>query len=339
MSVLDVYYQYLLISLYSLLKKHNSFNAKCHKRCSTGTSQTRRETLITILHTLFYVLGFHIRHVSSLGEKHVRALAMHWLRMNLSPGTIRNYFSILRTLFRWLGKDSINLDLSYYYDDPAVYKVPTAARKSKCWIDANVDPIDKIGEVMQFNPIIALQLLLMLIFGLRRAEAIKLQPINADEGNELNLICGTKGGRPRRIPINTHEKRLVLDIAKQYAKRANDSTIPRQYSYKEWLNKFKYAMRKFMITGKDLGVTSHGLRHQYANDTYESLTNMLAPLHRSEGDAVPSREIDRKARYRITDELGHSRLTVTSAYLGSSRKVNTLRAIDEKVEQNKKDED
>ena len=63
----------------------------------------------------------------------------------------------------------------------------------------------------------------------------------------------------------------------------------------------------------------HGLRHNYAQWRYKALTGQACP---KDGGAptkalTPADKIaDREARMIIAEELGHSRLDVTKAYLG-----------------------
>jgi len=79
------------------------------------------------------------------------------------------------------------------------------------------------------------------------------------------------------------------------------------------MRRFKYVCEKFGITKAKLGITIHGLRHQYAAERYEKFAGTPAPVR---GGAPVAREVDRAARLQVADELGHSRENVTGAYLG-----------------------
>jgi hypothetical protein len=57
----------------------------------------------------------------------------------------------------------------------------------------------------------------------------------------------------------------------------------------------------------------HGLRHRYAQERYLELTGSLPP--NCEGP-LETWAVDDRARTIISDELGHGRKQVTSAYLG-----------------------
>ena len=72
---------------------------------------------------------------------------------------------------------------------------------------------------------------LQVAFGLRRKEALMIQPAWADRGNRLVLHdTWTKGGRPREIPLTTAAQRQALDHAKAVA--GQGSLIPASLSYK-----------------------------------------------------------------------------------------------------------
>lgn len=65
------------------------------------------------------------------------------------------------------------------------------------------------------------------------------------------------------------------------------------------------------VTG-DRGL--HDLKAAYAAERYEQLTGVSAPVMT---DERAPKEIDRKARLIIAQELGHGRYEVTNEYLGS----------------------
>ncbi len=88
-----------------------------------------------------------------------------------------------------------------------------------------------------------------------------------------------------------------------------------------------HVMRHFGITKNELGITSHGLRHQRLNDMYEEIAGVPAPVRQLEalkqGLPLVEGEPDRvlKARSRTTSTAGHARLGITTAYSGSARSV------------------
>ena len=78
--------------------------------------------------------------------------------------------------------------------------------------------------------------------------------------------------------------------------------------------RFYYVIRKFGISKADLGVVSHGLRHQYANDHFEADAGGPSPVRG--GTSRP--EGNKPARKRVSRVLGHNRERASTGYLGSS---------------------
>ena len=156
-----------------------------------------------------------------------------------------------------------------------------------------------------------MSLRLQAAFGLRRAESIKIQPVWADRGNQLVLKASwAKGGRAREIPIRNEEQRRELDAAKSLAGKG--SLIPAGLSYVDQLRRFEHQCAAAGIH------RVHGHRHQYAQVRYRELTGWAAPAAggpRSKALTPEQREVDRRARVTISEELGHGREQITAVYL------------------------
>ena len=150
-------------------------------------------------------------------------------------------------------------------------------------------------------------------FGLRREEALKIQPSKADRGNRI-VLQGSwcKGGRPREIAVRTEAQRQAVDFAKEVASKG--SLTPSALSYVEYRDGgFQAACNGVGLSG------THGLRHAYAQDRYLALTGWECPVRggRSRDQLAPDQlETDRFARMVIVEDLGHSRLSSSYPYLG-----------------------
>ena len=170
------------------------------------------------------------------------------------------------------------------------------------------DGLDRIAD-----PHVRMSLRLQAAFGLRREESIKFQPRYADRGDHI-AIKGSwaKGGRDRTVPITTPEQRTVLDEAHRLA--GLGSLIPANKTYIQQRNVYDGQCKAASLSHM------HGLRHQYAQSRYETLTGRPPPA--AGGPLVtelsPTQRIeDRHARQTISRELGHERVQITAIYLGS----------------------
>ncbi|OJV55733.1 MAG: integrase [Burkholderiales bacterium 68-10] len=246
--------------------------------------------------------GFRQMKASSLKGKHVQALLERWQGEGLSSGTIKNRLSHLRWWAEKIGKSGIlpadNMQLG------------VAERRYV----TNVSKARELGTGLeQITDVhVRMSLQLQAAFGLRREEAIKLQPSYADRSDHIALKGSwTKGGRERTVPITTTEQRDVLQAAHHLA--GTGSLIPANKTY---------IQQRHVYDGqcKAAGLSHmHGLRHQYAQSRYETLTGWPAPA--AGGPPVRTlsdtqRTQDTAARQIISRELGHERLQVTAVYLG-----------------------
>ena len=162
------------------------------------------------------------------------------------------------------------------------------------------------------DPHVRMSLELQQAFGLRREEAIKFIPSFADCGDHIRLkSTWTKGGKERDVPIRTDEQRTVLKRAHQLVGKG--ALIPSDRNYVQQL-------RAYERQTANAGLSKlHGLRHAYAQARYEELTGWKAP---AAGGPIarmlsPGQKVmDRQARRTISQELGHIREQISSAYLG-----------------------
>ncbi len=149
-------------------------------------------------------------------------------------------------------------------------------------------------------------------FGMRREEALKVKPRQADHGDWLVLQGSwTKGGRPREVPIRTAAQRDVLERAKALARTG--ALFPATRRYHQQQRVYEYETRRVGLA------KMHGLRHAYAQERYQELTGWAAPAAGGPTSAqlTPAqRERDLEARLVISAELGHGREQITTAYLG-----------------------
>jgi len=149
-------------------------------------------------------------------------------------------------------------------------------------------------------------------FGLRRGEALKFNPSYADRGDHLALKPSwCKGGRGREVPIRTQAQRELLNEARALA--GGGPLIPSERRYVDQRRRYE---RECVRAGLD---RMHGLRHAYAQQRYRELCGWPPPAaggsssKELDGDR---RQLDRDARLRISQELGHEREQITSVYLG-----------------------
>jgi len=139
--------------------------------------------------------------------------------------------------------------------------------------------------------------------GLRAREASLLDARRAVEQAQVShwvkITDGTKGGRPRSLPIN--EKQLVtLQRAADVQANAR-AVMPPDQNYAQWKNG---GLRNAREVLQNHGIQRiHDLRAAFALDRYQAF--------RADGLS------DRDARLNVSAELGHGRIDILSSYIGS----------------------
>ena len=296
-------------SLAAVLKAHN--NAKADGSVASHATRDKRADVLYAGFKLLREKGYKLDTVESFRGKHMEVLAKAWEERGLSPSTLQNNLSTFRIFAGWIGKAGMVERTDRYVAPGAAARTSINAR-DKSWTAQNVDVAAKLAEVAAKDARVGLQMALQAIFGLRAREAMQLRPHVADKGSYLALTVGTKGGRDRVVPIDTPEKRALIDQAKTFAASKLASTSDPARTLAQAKNHYYHVLRSCGITRAD-GLTGHGLRHGYANDRYEQIAGQPSPVR---GGITPDRDTDQAARLGVAEELGHSRASVTTHYLG-----------------------
>ncbi|MEX3969865.1 helix-turn-helix domain-containing protein [Paraburkholderia caribensis] len=275
--------------------------------------------------------GFALQTPWSLKHKHVRYLVDTWIAAGQSGGTIENKLTYLRALAHWMGKTNLIGSLDDYADREALgLKRSYVATEDKSWAAHGVDAVAKIEEIAQTCPYTAVQLKLQAAFGLRIEESFMLRPAEAARNpRALAVTRGTKGGRPREVPIET--KIGILEEAARLSNGLTGSTVPADRTLTQWRDWYYYVLEKHGVTKKGMGITSHGLRHEYLQTLYKETTGVDAPIKRAA--ERPDPQLHEEAMRRVVEAAGHSRLTKSGAYLSTfamqDRLQKTLPTVEE----------
>jgi hypothetical protein len=289
------------MSIKSDLKKSIWRILEDNRSGSYETQDARRQILMQFADELV-PLGYGLRNIKGLQEKHIRAIVSFWQANKLAVSTIKNRTTALRFLCKKINKPTITPSNAKLGIPNRIY-VPVINR-------ALYNPdFSKIS-----NNYIRISLELQRVFGLRREEALKIKPHMADKGDRLELLSSwCKGGRGRVVPIRTAEQRYWLNQATKLAGKFGHSLIPQKKSYKQQRDAYdKQANRAGL---RNL----HGLRHAYAQQRYKELTGWESPINggpKLRALTHEQKQINHQARMILSEELGHSRKQITTAYCG-----------------------
>ncbi|WP_176060308.1 helix-turn-helix domain-containing protein [Paraburkholderia sp. BCC1876] len=276
-------------------------------------TQERRTTALCSAFVELRGGGFALESPWSLREKHVRWLVARWVSDKQSGGTIENKLTYLRALSQWIGKPALVRTLGDYVDRAEHgLKRSYVATTDRSWSSNEIDAAAKIAEIAQTCPYVAIQLKLQAAFGLRVEESFLLRPLEAvRDAQTLGIRRGTKGGLAREVPLEA--KVGVLEEAARLSNGTTGSTVPADRTLKQWRDWYYYVLERHGVTKAELGVTSHGLRHEYLQVLYEKISGVPAPIKGS--DARAERGLHEQAMQRVVAAAGHTRKTKANAYL------------------------
>ncbi|WP_175958043.1 integrase domain-containing protein [Burkholderia sp. BCC0405] len=303
------------------------------KRALSIKTQEYRATAICKAFVELREGGFALQTPWSLKTKHVEYLVDRWVNEGQSGGTIENKLTYLRALAQWLGKANLVGTLSDYVDRRAAgLERSYVATEDKSWVANGVDAVAKIEEIAQTCPYTAVQLKLQAAFGLRVEESFMLRPLEAvRDPHNLAVTRGTKGGRPREVPIE--RKIEILEEAARLSNGVTGSTIPAGRSLKQWRDWYYYVLAKHGVTKGGIGVTSHGLRHEYLQTLYADVAEVPAPIKGASARPDPAAHED--AKRRVVEAAGHSRPSKANAYLSTFARQDEMRKMPPTVDEAK----
>lgn len=247
--------------------------------------------------------GYKIKSPDQLKPKHIEYLVTKWRQNELSAATIKNRMAELRWLSAQIGKPNIVHRTNDAYSISR--RVFVGTNKAH-----NLD-MSKLKDIQDIPT--RYSLLLQSHFGLRKAECIHFNAAYADKEDHIYLkSTWTKGGKARSIPIKTKEQRDLLNEIK--AKFGSKSLIADNRNFKEQMKVYEYETCRVGLN------KNHGLRHHYAQTRFYEISSYKSP-HQGGQSRKDMTEDERKNddlhRHKLSQELGHERINITSTYIGS----------------------
>lgn len=300
------------------------------RKASHRTQDDYQARLNTVVRTL-REMNMPVRNLDEISKKQVRLYFQHMEKEGRSAVWMANINTAVRRFGIWIGKPELCPPLGELMHEPWSGKRRIAAQKDHTWDQDQI--VDVLNQVQDVCPMTSLHIRLASLFGHRVQEFLMFRPADAIQGDYIHLKEGTKGGRTRIVPIETDEQRKWLRVAlDEAAKHPFGRLMARQgMTLAQAVRHFYYVLEQCGVNKKNIGLTPHGLRHTYACNLYEQFTGEKAPI---QGGAPIDPELDNRARMEIARRLGHGRVSVTTAYLGSHKALQKYaRENQQRIEQ------
>lgn len=308
------------IKLQIIFDQHNRYRAgKKGGHCATETRYDRAR-IIRQAFAQLWEMGYRLPEPNSLGGRHIQFLMQRWDQEEISVSVLHTRISYLRTFSAWIGKAGMVKDVHDYLPNRDLVRRGANKKMNRAWLANGVDPHEVIARARALDERLGLMLALEEAFALRMKEAIEMRPAYClvESGKAIEIYEGTKGGRIRRIDLDTEHKRQVFEWAQQVVSKDRSGRVRwPDLSWKQARRHYYYLLaEKLSVNNKELGVTSHGLRHGYAQDKYENITGVPSPI----AGGVPQ-QVDpakhHEAAIEVSRDLGHGRTQITTTYYGS----------------------
>lgn len=285
------------------------------RKASHRTQDDYQARMTTFVRTL-REMNMPVRNLDEISKKQVRLYFQHMEKEGRSAVWMANINTAVRRFGIWIGKPELCPPLGELMHEPWSGKRRIAAQKDHTWDQDQI--VDVLNQVQDVCPMTSLHIRLASLFGHRVQEFLMFRPADAIQGDYIHLREGTKGGRTRMVPIETDEQRKWLNVAlDEAAKHPFGRLMAKEgMTLAQAVRHFYYVLEQCGVSKKNIGLTPHGLRHTYACNLYEQFTGEKAPI---QGGAPIDPELDNRARMEIARRLGHGRVSVTTAYLGSHK--------------------
>ncbi|OAI03555.1 integrase domain-containing protein [Methylomonas methanica] len=142
----------------------------------------------------------------------------------------------------------------------------------------------------------------------------------AQREQRITVFSGTKGGKRRQVPVSA-EALATLETAASL--QNGPSMVPANLLYVDFRN-------HCYLQAQQQPFQFHGQRHHYAQQRYQALTGIPAPINTTISKSTwhsymaaqlcisleAAEALDQRARSILSQELGHERLEVVRVYIG-----------------------
>lgn len=301
--------------LVEVFREHVTKGAKKDKQVGGKTIEKRKEVILNFFSDL-YRLKYKIKSVQHLKQKHLIAVFTALEREGQAPATLQNKISIIRVFCGWIGKPGMVKDADRYVRNPLSTQRSMVAQEDKSWEGHGLDVLAKLAEIEKEDVMAAGVLLLCYGFGLRIREAVLLNAFKAEDDGSLKIVHGTKGGRARSVAIEHHWQRELWAKIKKMVDQRTGKFASRGSKLESSIQHVYYIMKKHKLTLADLGVSAHGLRHQYFHERFYELMGIPAPVKGGDLSGVDKQQLEATAGM-LMERGGHSRMTIGASYYGS----------------------
>ena len=258
-----------------------------------GSSHTRKDTLNCLRNIGKSMQRFGLNSIRDMKPKHVERYFGELREKGLSAGRMANHASAMRKLCNNMGKSEIissNRQLGCSRDK---------ANRSK-HADERMDYEKYVGVRAMLSETNRIAYDMSKHFNLRQKESLLTHKTIIIDGVEKLIVEGSKGNRPREIPITTQQQRSIVEQNKAYRNAHGGKLINENKSLLQGLKQLQNQLSKAGAS-RTSGANMHTLRREWIIMSCQQI--LSAPEANRE-----------KMLEELIEQVGHGREEVLSAY-------------------------
>jgi len=321
---------------------NRNLSVRANGNIASYKTKSDRATYLFGFFNLLKKMGYAVS-PRNLKPKHIQVACDYYIgnldlngnfKEALSPATIQTYLMHLRAFARWIGKDGMVKSASEYIEDKTKFERTYAAMVDKGFEGRGVNIREVIIQIRATYPYVFHQMLAQTGFGLRCKEALSLRPFIHIVDDAIYLVDGSKNAKPRIIPVENENQRLIVQTLKNFVGKTSASLMDPKLSLPQNYSKYYRVCKKFKLTKKELG-SFHSARSDFAMNFM--LGEGLIPLVKGGEIGQLPKDKEMEIRLKTSQRLGHNRVSVTTAYSGPMSKAGKSKI--EKAKKAKKEND
>lgn len=302
------------------------------KSVSDKTRQIRLDYVLRLLRILLQE-GYQLKSLNELGERHI-ARGMSWMRQS---GCSRKYMVCMFVQLRHfmehgLKKQGALKDMEHYVGVGVISRMnATFSRAVSSQVDADgnrLDPVEFIKRAHEHDVRAGLTCELAYYMGLRRNEALSIQPHKCELVNDKIFVrsVNAKNGRARNddlklVPEFRERAKALIERMKALCPKEDD-TLYQGVSLRVAQESLRKSLKCAGITKRQNGFTLHGFRHDWFQQMWRA-AGFTVPL---DGPALPQQTtvpqlgLQVVTKHLAIESAGHSDANKCGAYLGGHYK-------------------
>lgn len=296
------------IKLQHIFRNLDEQFAVLQRHMRVNSIQTRRE--YSVIFKKFYrwvAEEFGIEKLANIGPKHLRAYVIYAQDKGLSAATILKELSAIRYWF-----DGISPRRYKYLPSNEELGFPLEKRPGKVdrtWSGPEIERMCTLAEELGMN-YISRSIIVASKGGGRMSEILRLDTNSVDKAIKTGkIVYKGKSGKEREVEVPPE---VIEALKEQRAETARGHKlfvpdgVP-THNIKARIEGFIRRHRDEVADpdwGRAADMTFHGLRHTYATNLLDELVAKGVPI--------------KKAKYIVSESLGHNRLDIVDRYTCAS---------------------